>query len=167
MFKQAVPFKQAVEQAFEGMRTPTLYELKNRLASLACTSASIEPYVTEPEALPYGRNTLYVSDEVEVVVIHLPPGAETPIHDHADSIGCAQVIRGTIANQLYRVGRYGFAHERGTVDCPAGEYLFAGKGQVHALANREDTPAVSLHVYSPPLAETRRYKPVPPLDYVI
>ncbi len=81
----------------------------------------------------------------EAWLICWPAGAELDLHDHGDSAGAFSVVAGRLDETVVVDGAPGARrHERGDT------WAF-GPGYVHAVANRGDRPATSVHVYSPPL----------------
>jgi cysteine dioxygenase len=117
----------------------------------------------------YGRNVIYRSSDVEAIVIHLPAGGRTSIHNHGESIGCAQVVEGRLTNVVYRSKGFGMVRETGKIDVRTGFFFAAPYGQIHRLSNDAGERAVSLHLYSPPLRGMRTYRPEEEvsLDFVI
>ncbi|UUZ89764.1 hypothetical protein LJK87_27275 [Paenibacillus sp. P25] len=71
-------------------------------------------------AAPYGRTSLYLADGLEAVLIHLPAGAETYIHDHGASFGCAQVLEGRMINRMFRLDDYGYPEYTGESEVKQG-----------------------------------------------
>jgi cysteine dioxygenase len=146
----------------------SIQQLQWLVRKLTMEPELIKPYVSEPVQLAYGRNVLYHSQHLEAIVIHLPPGAETAIHDHGCSVGCAVVIEGTMQNTVYQLDSYRYPVEVYQKEVRTGEMLIAPKGQIHKMSNRTDQRVVSLHVYAPRLTETQRYLPYEQvLDFVI
>ena len=158
----------SIEQSFGPLEQPTLAELRKAIASLRDCLHQVPDYATEPGALPYGRHVLYRSTDVEVIVIHVPGGRRTTIHDHADSIGCAIVVEGELENQLYTLDAEGFPVPRSSYTVRQGECLEAPHGQIHELINPRQERMISLHAYAPPLSGVKRYAPYSEvLDFVI
>src|SRR4051812_14693425 len=94
-------FLEHVKQVFGSLNQPGLSELREAIVSLGSSIDGIAPYVTEPESYPYGRNVIFRTKEVEVIVIHVPALKETYIHDHGESIGCGIVLGGQLVNTMY------------------------------------------------------------------
>jgi hypothetical protein len=97
---------------------------------------------------------IYGTPELEVWVLTWPSGTSTALHDHGGSYGAFYVTRGCLAEQLPIDG----ALRRAVV--PAGQSRAFDAGHVHDVGNPFGSPAVSVHVYSPPLCTQRYY------DYV-
>ncbi|WP_067468777.1 cysteine dioxygenase [Actinomadura macra] len=99
----------------------------------------------DPEERWYER--LHQDADHEVWVISWLPGQSTGFHDHGDSSGAFAVVLGTLREHRVRTAR----------DVGAGEARSFGPDYVHDVRNTSDAPAVSVHVYSPPLSSMRRY----------
>ncbi|SDD71553.1 cysteine dioxygenase [Paenibacillus sp. UNCCL117] len=121
-----------------------------------------------PQELPYGRKVLHHSEAMDVVLVHLPPGAQTWIHDHGRSVGCAFVLEGQLSNCIYSLDSYGFPQLKKKSVIDAHEWLLAPKRQIHQMRNEGEVRTVSLHVYAPALKGTRTfYAYEDALDFVI
>ncbi|NDU72686.1 cysteine dioxygenase [Actinomadura sp. DSM 109109] len=104
---------------------------------------------------PRGRwyERLHQDAEHEIWLISWLPGQSTGFHDHGDSAGAFAVALGTLEEQRVRAARrIGTARGVGP-----GQVHSFGPGYVHDVRNTSDAPAVSVHVYSPPLTTMRRY----------
>lgn len=84
----------------------------------------------------------------EVWLISWLPGQSTGFHDHGESAGAFTVVLGRLEER-----EPGDARTVG-----AGESWTFGRDYVHDVRNASDAPAVSVHVYSPPLSSMRRYE---------
>jgi cysteine dioxygenase len=162
-------FSQCVAKVCRELRQPSIQKMKQALLSIECTPERIAPYITEPGRLPYGRNVIFRSEDVEAIVIHLPAGAETYIHDHGSSIGCGLVVAGEMINAMYRPEGYGMASSVKEVLIREGQCFYAPPGQIHQMKNAASDRLVSLHLYAPPLKNARTYRSADDhvLDYVI
>lgn len=158
----------AIEQTFCKLHAPTLEQLKEALQSIERHLIFVPDFKTEPNQLPYGRNVVFSSPELEVIVIHIPTSRSTAIHNHGLSIGTAYLVSGSLVNSTFLLDTEGYpvAHKDDFIQ--AGEYFTAPADQIHQLSNPFHEPAISIHVYTPPLREVRRYLPYSEvLDYVI
>lgn len=84
----------------------------------------------------------------EVWLISWLPGQSTGFHDHGESEGAFAVALGSLEERVPAEAR--------TVDA-GGAWSF-GRDYVHDVRNVSAAPAVSVHVYSPPLSTMRRYE---------
>ncbi|MEJ3748731.1 cysteine dioxygenase family protein [Actinomycetes bacterium KLBMP 9797] len=80
------------------------------------------------------------------------PGQHTELHDHGGSAGAFVVVAGALVEQTVR------GHRLREAALPAGAHRRFGAHHVHAVANRGDAPAVSVHVYAPALRSMTRYR---------
>jgi quercetin dioxygenase-like cupin family protein len=93
---------------------------------------------------------LIATPEYDVWLLHWPPGTSVAPHDHGPSAGVFAVAAG----ELYEVRWYGETRCRRRV--LRGESVTVPRGVVHdVLAG--DGPALSVHVYSPPLTSMSYY----------
>lgn len=158
----------AIEQTFGKLQQPDLETLKTSLLSLGDLLDSVPDSRTEPSGLSYGRNVLLRTEDVEVIVIHIPAYEATAIHDHAASVGAAILVEGKLVNTSFELDPYGYPAALSDRIIREGECFFAPEGQIHQLSNPNPSRAISLHAYAPPLTNTQRYTPYSEvLDYVI
>jgi cysteine dioxygenase len=159
---------ETIEQAFRSVNNPAPHELRSIILKLELTPGKVAPYIEEPSSLPYGRKLLHQSDHAEVILIHMPQGSQTFIHDHGASVGCALIVEGRMTNAVYRVDSYGYACESGDISLQEQQFLFAPRGQVHQMRNAGPSRMISFHVYAPRLTDTKTYRTYEQvLDYVI
>jgi predicted metal-dependent enzyme (double-stranded beta helix superfamily) len=90
---------------------------------------------------------IHLDADHEVWVISWLPGQSTGFHDHGDAAGAFAVALGSLEE-------CGVGSVR---TLTSGESRHFGPGYVHDVGNGSIAPAVSVHVYSPPLAAMRRY----------
>ncbi|HEY2443633.1 MAG TPA: cysteine dioxygenase family protein [Streptosporangiaceae bacterium] len=96
---------------------------------------------------------LEITSEYEVWLLSWQPGQGTGFHDHGGSAGAFAVALGELQEQTVR-GRCDVAVQ--TV--AAGQVRSFGARFVHHVVNNAPEPAVSVHAYSPPLPQMRRYE---------
>jgi predicted metal-dependent enzyme (double-stranded beta helix superfamily) len=123
--------------------------------------ALVEDLAADPETWeslvrhdPYQRGVslLRRDDEVEVWVLSWLPGQDTGFHDHGGSTAAIYVTRGEIREE-----RLSFAGP------PRGRTLTTDSVgvvpalHIHRVHHEGTAPAVSIHAYSPPLAEVGVY----------
>jgi Cysteine dioxygenase type I len=82
------------------------------------------------------------------------PGQGAGWHDHGGSAGVMLVARGELEERIPLLGGVMTQVRR----IPEGAERLLRRRQVHELVNLSRTPALSVHVYSPPLAATRGYE---------
>ena len=89
---------------------------------------------------------LWRDDHVDVWVISWANGNDTGYHDHDVSSGAVAVVEGElIEERLVLSGPPRRLHHH------AGEVFDFDASHVHRMRQDSDTPAVSVHAYSPPL----------------
>ena len=96
---------------------------------------------------------LELNDDYEVWLLSWQPGQGTGFHDHGGSAGAFAVAVGELCEQTVR-GRCDVAVRR----VAAGQVRSFGARFVHHVVNNSLDPAVSVHAYSPPLPDMRRYE---------
>ncbi|MGD9705886.1 MAG: cysteine dioxygenase family protein [Acidimicrobiia bacterium] len=96
---------------------------------------------------------LLITTEVyDAWLIHWPVGTGLDHHDHGESAGAFAVVAGTLDEGVVDGGT------TVTTRVDAGESVVFGGGHVHAVVNRGEVAATSVHVYSPPLASMGYYR---------
>jgi mannose-6-phosphate isomerase-like protein (cupin superfamily) len=85
------------------------------------------------------------------------PGQGTPLHDHGASAGAFAVARGTLTERVVARPRSGQPRQS-TADLTAGRVRHFGPHHVHQVVNTGSEPAVSVHVYTPPLRLMNTYR---------
>ena len=107
----------------------------------------------------YQRVPIRRSDAYEALLLCWVPGQASPIHDHHGS-GCGVlVVHGTMHEQCYD------RLEDGTLVPTMSNHLTAGQtcvsvdSDIHIILNEstDDTPLLTLHIYTPPLATIGLY----------
>jgi predicted metal-dependent enzyme (double-stranded beta helix superfamily) len=97
---------------------------------------------------------LHSADDYDVWLESWLPGQITGWHDHAGTSGVLVVARGELEERVSVLNGV-FTQVR---HIPEGAARRMGRRQVHHLSNVSLAPAVSVHVYSPPLGATRGYE---------
>jgi len=148
-----------LKDTFSRLNKPAYSDLKLAIQSLGQYIRKQAPdYITEPQHFSYGREVLFKNDELEAILIHMPAGEQTFIHDHGDSIGCVYVVEGELINQTFtleELDRPVFQSENRVAE---GEFIEVTKGLIHRLKNPTDQRFISFHVYSPPLEVMNNYE---------
>ena len=82
-------------------------------------------------------------------LIGWPSGTGLDLHDHGESRAALCIVRGELNEQhLHRAGKNRVVTRR----LVAGDAVAFDSAHVHAVHNVNDTEALSVHVYSPPLS---------------
>jgi predicted metal-dependent enzyme (double-stranded beta helix superfamily) len=96
---------------------------------------------------------LSVQDDHEVWLLSWLPGQHTGWHDHGGSAGVFVVACGALREDTTRPGG-----RVATRSLTTGQHRAFGPQHVHNVGNISGQPAVSVHVYSPPLKCMNRYE---------
>jgi cysteine dioxygenase type I len=94
-----------------------------------------------------------LTDDYEVWLLSWTPGQGTGYHDHGGSMGAFAVGLGELAEHTVRSGT-----EVSVRTVTSGACRSFGPSFIHHVVNNSAAPAVSVHAYSPPLPEMRRYE---------
>jgi Cysteine dioxygenase type I len=94
-----------------------------------------------------------LTDEYEVWLLSWEPGQGTGFHDHGGSRGAFCVALGELEEQSVPGTREVVKRTVGT-----GQTRSFGARFIHHVVNNSVLPAVSVHAYSPPLPDMRRYE---------
>ena len=134
--------------AHHGLDRSALRELVGRIAA--------NPRQWRPHVRLGGRDRhfeqLWRDADVDVWVISWTQGNDTGFHDHDTSQGAVAVVEGEIIEECLALGgRPRVLRHR------AGEVFDFDASHVHRMRQRSDTPAVSIHAYSPPLSRLGAY----------
>jgi predicted metal-dependent enzyme (double-stranded beta helix superfamily) len=102
---------------------------------------------------------IHVDGSHEVWLISWLPGQATGFHDHGGSAGAFGVVWGAL--EEHRPGGPGHRPATTAARVPAGRVRSFGPEFVHDVRNSSQAVAVSVHAYSPPLAQMTRYDLTP------
>ncbi|MDQ1672427.1 MAG: hypothetical protein QOC98_989, partial [Frankiaceae bacterium] len=108
----------------------------------------------EPTSRWYG--SLFRDDVVDLWLLTWQQDNSTDLHDHGGSSGAFRVVSGALSEFRPALGNDGDVVLRRTVRRPGATVSF-GPRLVHDVHNVDAVPAVSLHVYSPPLSSMTYY----------
>ncbi|GAA2738435.1 cysteine dioxygenase [Pedococcus aerophilus] len=121
-----------------------------RTAALFATDPDLERLV-DLDSRERTWHRLDATDHLEIWLIGWPVGTSTGWHDHLESEGAFLTVKGTLAEHSWSQRT---VHERLLT---AGEGRTFGSHHVHDVHNLGDSPALSVHVYSPALRGMTRY----------
>jgi uncharacterized NAD(P)/FAD-binding protein YdhS/predicted metal-dependent enzyme (double-stranded beta helix superfamily) len=113
--------------------------------------------VPRPES--YGRRAVARRENYELLVLTWMPGQQSVAHDHSGSLCGLKVVQGSLSEQLYELGPDGQVRPTTASRLSAGEITVDPGVVIHSLANPAGSgqKVVTVHLYSPPLPEVRRY----------
>ena len=98
---------------------------------------------------------IHIDGQHEIWLISWLPGQATGFHDHGGSAGAFGTVSGTL--EEYRAGTQQRQHAVTAAPVNAGQIRSFGPDYIHDVRNTSAAVAVSVHAYSPPLAEMTRY----------
>ncbi len=127
------------------------------LAQANLDKAEVSPYV-ENRREAYARRCVVRRENFEILVLTWAPTQGSVAHDHSGSLCGLKVVQGRLAERLYEEGPDGRVRQTIVSRQGVGGITVDPGIFVHSLAN--DSPLevlVTVHVYSPPLPEVRRY----------
>lgn len=90
------------------------------------------------------------NDLYEAWLLGWAPGQHVGMHDHGDAAGAFFVVHGSLREIVPE-------RRRSIVDLRTGQTGVVSHGQLHDVGNASDGPALSIHVYSPPLTTMTFY----------
>jgi uncharacterized NAD(P)/FAD-binding protein YdhS len=119
--------------------------------------AEVDAYVEEPADAHY-RRCVIRRENYEVWVLTWSPTQGSVAHDRPGSLCGLKVVRGSLTEQLYEERPDGRVRRTTAKRLGAGEIIIDPGTVVHSLANSSpDEMLVTVHIYSLPLPEVRRY----------
>jgi hypothetical protein len=116
------------------------------------------PYV-EYDADQRWHQRLYRDQRVDLWLISWLPSQGTQLHDHGGSSGAFTVLSGELSEAVYRPATVQSREDQHLREHlrTAGASIGFGRRYVHDVRNLGETPAVSVHAYSPPLTTMTFY----------
>jgi len=146
---------QELDQVGGVLDEPTVRRLLSR-ANL--TIRELAQYIEEkPHA--YAWRCVVRREHYEMLVLTWRAGQGSVAHDHCGSLCGLKVIQGSLVEQLFESGPDGQVRQSVATTSHAGAVLVDPGVVIHSLGNEPSSPQtlVTLHIYSPPLPEVRRY----------
>jgi uncharacterized NAD(P)/FAD-binding protein YdhS/predicted metal-dependent enzyme (double-stranded beta helix superfamily) len=137
--------------------TPTLAQVHAILSGTRVSMDAARPWVRiDPRR--YHRGRVVLRDAYELLVMTWLPGQSSVAHDHGGSICGMQVVDGTATERSYCVEADGSVRSVMQVHVPYGRTISGADSGIHSVHNldRHGT-LVTVHVYSPPLRDFRRF----------
>ncbi|MGY1462276.1 cysteine dioxygenase [Bacillus toyonensis] len=141
-----------ISKAFYNLCSYDTENLIHAIQSLNISLHKISPFITSPVNHEYGRNVIYQSEFVEILVLYFPSKAKTFVHDHGISLGCILIVDGTLQNITYE------NNSERIEEFSEGNIFTVKKDTVHKMYNATDSTAITFHVYSPPLKDVQIYE---------
>jgi len=144
-----------------------LEALKGRITGEAVTEIlarshlhidDVAEYVT-PKQDTYSRRRIALTEAYEVLVMTWLPGQGSGAHDHAGSVSAFKILRGTAHETRFVQAADSLVDPTGTRELHEGEIGLDAGEVIHGVRNDGSCKEllVSIHVYSPPIPELRRF----------
>jgi uncharacterized NAD(P)/FAD-binding protein YdhS len=120
--------------------------------------AEVQPFVQERTG-SYGRRCVARRENYELLVLTWTPSQGSVAHDHSGSLCGLKVVQGRLTESLFEQGPDGYVRRTTSTQAGAGQILIDPGVVIHALGNDAGSSEtlVTVHIYSPPLPEIRRY----------
>jgi hypothetical protein len=126
------------------------------LAAIAIDHASSADFEALAEPLPGERTStrVYLGETHDIWLIRWGARSGTVMHDHGGSAGALYVVRGDLVERRPNPAGAG-RHTRRQLR--TSDHRAMPATHVHEVVNESDTPAATIHAYSPPLVTMRHY----------
>ena len=107
----------------------------------------------------YARNLVHKTDRFEIMVMCWHAGQRSSIHDHAGALGGLKILHGALTESLFEKAPNGMIKSLTSIDYSAGETRVEETSLIHQISNlqAENSQAISVHVYAPPLVRMNVY----------
>jgi predicted metal-dependent enzyme (double-stranded beta helix superfamily) len=125
-----------------------------RTASLFAADPDL-PFLVDPDREESLWVELDSTPDLNIWLLSWPAGTHNEWHDHGESAGAFQVVRGTLLEQTLEGSRRAFR------TITAGQGRSFGQNHIHQFANVRGGTALSVHIYAPRLVTTMRYAITP------
>src|SRR5579872_2070048 len=128
------------------------------LAEANLSSAEVAPYM-EQRAESYARRCVVRRENYELLVLTWAPSQGSVAHDHSGSLCGLKVVQGHLTEQLFEQGPDGQVRTTTATQLAAEQIIVDPGVVIHSLCNDSASGEllVTVHIYSPPLPEVRRY----------
>jgi cysteine dioxygenase len=109
------------------------------------------------DAASYFRLRLLKTDALEVLLLGWQPGQSSPLHNHRGSNCGVRVLSGRGFEISFEHSACGLLAPTEVNYFNAGDVAVSAPVDVHQVGNADETPLVTLHVYTPPLSHFDQY----------
>lgn len=105
----------------------------------------------------YTRNLFFKDERFEILVMCWNVNQKSPIHDHYQSFSVEKIVSGEIINTNYHyvIPNTDEIAETNVENLLPGGVISSIAGDVHKIEPANNLPAVSIHLYSPPLKQMK------------
>jgi uncharacterized NAD(P)/FAD-binding protein YdhS len=135
---------------------PSLIELASALEAAQLTLADVSEQV-QVNPHNYNRVTVALRDAYEMLVMTWTKGQSSVPHDHGPSICAMLTVCGQAVEASYTVAADGYVDLEFETTFDAGQVTAGQDAAVHTVSNPGDDLLVTVHIYSPPLRDFRRF----------
>ena len=105
----------------------------------------------------YCRNLVRKTDAYEALVLCWRPGQRSPIHDHVGSRCGFRILKGRATEAVYESGSDGNLVSTVSHEYMPGDVCGSQDRDIHEIINATSDDLITLHVYTPPLADINLY----------
>lgn len=128
------------------------------LVQAELSPSEVSPYIEE-RAASYARRCVVRRENYELLVLTWRPSQGSVAHDHSGCLCGLKVAQGRLTEQLFEQGPDGSVRKTTATRLGVGGITVDPGVVVHSLSNDTDSDEVlvTVHIYSPPLPEVRRY----------
>jgi uncharacterized NAD(P)/FAD-binding protein YdhS len=132
--------------------------IRQLLTEASLTVEDVRPYIEE-RSTSYARRCVVRRDHYELLVLTWLPSQGSVAHDHSGCLCGLKVVQGNLTEQLFEQGPDGQVRRTRASHLGVGNITVDPGVVIHALTNEATSPEVlvTVHIYSPPLPEVRRY----------
>ena len=136
---------------------PTLAQVHAALSGTQISMSDAGPWIRiDPRR--YHRGRVVLRDSYELLVMTWLPGQSSVAHDHGGSICGMQVVDGTATERSYCMEGDGRVRSVMQLHVPNGRTISGADFGIHSVHNLDQHGTlVTVHVYSPPLRDFRRF----------
>lgn len=142
-------------------RALTADEMLALARSVDLATLDVESYCKFSEER-YARNTVFLNDHVELVVICWLPAQASAIHDHGRSNCLYLVTSGSMQEEMFELNAARRPRRTLVRNFDRGAITIAAPTDVHRILNPGPENLVTVHIYSPPLdTAVTNFTPIP------
>ena len=107
----------------------------------------------------YARNLVHKTAQFEIMIMCWHAGQRSSIHDHAGSLGGLKILHGALTESLFEKAPNGMIKSLTSSDYAVGAARVEETSLIHQISNlqSENSRAISVHVYVPPLIRMNVY----------
>lgn len=137
---------------------PACRDIERVLQEVRLAPDDIAPFV-RTDTRRYHRERVVMRDAYELLVMTWLPGQASVPHDHGTSVCAMRVLQGTAEERTYELLEDGTVQPRLAERFHADRVVAGDDAAIHSVHHgaADGSTLVTLHVYSPPLRDFRRF----------